>query len=415
MKKLRLLKYFTVFSLIAFLITGTLLVLFIANHMKNDKINETMEYSQLAMYYTIQPELSITETGKAVSKSKIDSLNKKLQLFIEDNNIIEIKVINKARNIIYSNNSDLIGKTIISDKNISDAFRNKQFYVLSNTLDDVNGKNNKLVFVRMYLPIISANDVIGVYEIIMSYDNIRKHIIDVNKRIILIILSGLLMLYLLLIRIVHGASKRLIQQNEELHTKTLELEDSYIKLNSAYKNTVLALSNAVDARDSYTAGHTERVARLSVKIGRLLNLSNEQLINLELAALFHDIGKIGVSDSILNKPGSLTSEEFHKIMDHPSIGVTILKNIDFLEKTLPIILHHHEKFGGGGYPYGLKRDEIPIEARIIAVSDTYDAITSDRPYRKGKSSEYAVAEIKKFKGLQFDEKVVQAFLKAVDQ
>jgi len=136
------------------------------------------------------------------------------------------------------------------------------------------------------------------------------------------------------------------------------------------------------------------------------------LDKLEISALFHDIGKLGVPDSILLKPGKLDELEFQKIKEHPTIGVNILKNIEFLKGSFPIILHHHERYAGNGYPDGISGKDIPLEARILCVADTYDAMTSDRPYRKALPHEEAVAEIIRFKGSQFDPEIVDAFLKS---
>lgn len=188
------------------------------------------------------------------------------------------------------------------------------------------------------------------------------------------------------------------------------IEESYTRLNTSYKSTVVALSRAVDARDKYTAGHSERVANISMQIGTAMGLSEKQLETLEIAALFHDIGKLGIPDHILLKPGKLTDEEFRYITERPQIGVNILASIDFLKDALSIILHHHERFDGKGYPSNSEGQQIPVESRIIAVADTYDAITSDRPYRKGLSHDAALNEILRHKSTQFDSQVVDAFI-----
>ncbi len=207
----------------------------------------------------------------------------------------------------------------------------------------------------------------------------------------------------------YDSSMKMLKQNKVLIHKSNDLKEAYSKLNLSYKSTVLALSKAIDARDTYTSGHSERVTQISLKIGQALGLSSDKLNTLEIAALFHDVGKIGIPDQILNKPGKLTIEEFNKIKEHPSIGVDILKTIEFLEKTFPMILHHHEKYGGG-YPLGIRGETIPFEARIICVADSYDAMTSDRPYRKGLPPNVAIDELIKFKGIQFDPMIVEAFL-----
>ena len=150
---------------------------------------------------------------------------------------------------------------------------------------------------------------------------------------------------------------------------------------------------------------------LLITVGKELGLGGSQLECLELAALFHDIGKMGVPNYILNKPGRLDEGEFKKIQAHPVLGYNILGKIEFLSPMLPAILYHHERPDGKGYPEGLKGDEIPIGASIIAIADTYDAMTSDRPYRSALSHETAVAELKKYRGVQFKNEIVDAFLR----
>lgn len=233
----------------------------------------------------------------------------------------------------------------------------------------------------------------------------------VIRNISMIVFSGLLILYLLLLKIMYDSSMKMFKQNESLVHKSNDLKEAYSKLNLSYKSTVLALSKAIDARDTYTSGHSERVTQISLKIGQALGLSPDKLDTLEIAALFHDVGKIGIPDRILNKSEKLTDEEFNKIKEHPSIGVDILKTIEFLDRTFPMILHHHEKYDGDGYPLGISGNSIPLESRIICVADSYDAMTSDRPYRNCLTHNVAIDELIKFKGIQFDPIIVEAFLK----
>ena len=244
----------------------------------------------------------------------------------------------------------------------------------------------------------------------MSSLEFEKHILDINRIILIFVLSGLLILYFLLIRIIRNASKTLVEQNQNLIQQKYELENAYDKLQHTYRDTVIALSRAVDARDPYTAGHSERVAAISSKIAKKLGVAKKEVEQIELAAQFHDIGKIGVPDNILLKPGKLTEMEFNVIKEHPGIGTNILSNIEFLKDTLPIILHHHENYDGRGYPYGISGTEIPVGSRIISIADTYDAMTSDRPYRKALSHEEAIREIVRCKGTQLDAEIIETAL-----
>ncbi|MBU4486395.1 MAG: HD-GYP domain-containing protein, partial [Candidatus Delongbacteria bacterium] len=167
---------------------------------------------------------------------------------------------------------------------------------------------------------------------------------------------------------------------------------------------------AIEAKDEYTKGHSNRVRLISLDIGKLIGLDNKELQILEYGAMMHDVGKIGIKDTILQKNESLTEEEFDSIMSHPAVGANIVRNISFFGPMLDCIKYHHEKFDGEGYPEGLKGEQIPLLSRIIAVADTYDAITTTRPYRKGKTSYEAVRALIEGKGAQFDPFVVDIFV-----
>ena len=179
---------------------------------------------------------------------------------------------------------------------------------------------------------------------------------------------------------------------------------------TTYLNTMQALVSAVEASDPYTCGHSERVTRYAQILGRQLNLSSDAFKRLERAAILHDIGKIGIDAAVLNKEGVLSASDIDILHHHPLIGTRILEPISFLGTVRQIIIQHHERYDGTGYPYGVKGDDILLEARIIAVVDTYDAMTSDRPYRKALSHEITLAEIKRCSGTQFDPYVANAML-----
>jgi putative nucleotidyltransferase with HDIG domain len=174
------------------------------------------------------------------------------------------------------------------------------------------------------------------------------------------------------------------------------------------------LAAAIDEKDPYTRGHSDRVAKYAVMIGHQLGLSPEELDRLRISALLHDVGKIGVDDRVLKKPGALTAEEYQIMKQHPSKGANIMRPVAQLKEMLPGIELHHESVDGKGYPYGLKGDEIPLMARIISVSDTLDAITTNRPYQSAREIDTALEVIRKAAGSKFDPNVVGA-LEAVVQ
>jgi putative nucleotidyltransferase with HDIG domain len=188
-----------------------------------------------------------------------------------------------------------------------------------------------------------------------------------------------------------------------------QLERKNAQLAQAYLDTLNAVVNTLEARDPYTRGHTKRVTRLAKALARKMGLSEEELFTIEIGALLHDVGKIGVPDAILHKPGILDSDETLEIREHPSKGTQILSNISYLEPAIPCVLHHHERYDGTGYPDRIAGEAIPLPGRIISVADAFDAMTSDRPYRRRRTPARALAELRRHSGRQFDPAVVAAF------
>jgi len=192
------------------------------------------------------------------------------------------------------------------------------------------------------------------------------------------------------------------------------LRESNRRMKRSYSTSLNALANAVAAKDDETNGHCRRVVRYSLLIGREMGLPPRLMEQLEWGALLHDIGKIAVPDAVLKKPGALTEEEWQIMKEHPFMGWLMVKDIDFLDEGADVVLHHHERMDGTGYPHGLQGAAVPLLARIFAVADTYDAITSDRPYRKAQGIEQAREEIRRHSGTQFCAECVEAFLRVPD-
>jgi len=183
---------------------------------------------------------------------------------------------------------------------------------------------------------------------------------------------------------------------------------SMLELSSAYRGTALVLGDVIEADDGYTGEHCKSVVSLAIEVAEHLGLSPERQRNLEFAALLHDVGKIGVDDRVLKKPGALTPDEFEVMKQHPSKGANIMRPVAQLKDMLPGIELHHEHVDGGGYPYGLKGDQIPLMARIISVSDVLDAMTTNRPYQSAFELADALDRIRKSAGKKFDGRVVEA-------
>ena len=206
-----------------------------------------------------------------------------------------------------------------------------------------------------------------------------------------------------------------LKDNYQFHLESLaaeratEIDKALEEIESSYRITLKALVQALETRDFETHGHSERVVTFSLRLGHELGLDKEALRDLELGALLHDIGKIGVPDAVLRKPAKLNAEEWDKMKLHPLHGQKILRNIKFLEGAARVVSQHHEQWDGSGYPYGLRGEDIDIGARIFSVVDAFDAMISDRVYRKGRPYEAALEELERCSGTQFDPLVVEAF------
>lgn len=194
-----------------------------------------------------------------------------------------------------------------------------------------------------------------------------------------------------------------------IHSGNIEL---YRQQSELLAGIVRALTSAIDAKDRYTCGHSDRVARIAVRLAQQLGCDAKTVDTIYLSGLLHDIGKIGIDDSVLRKPGKLTDEEFEHIKDHVTIGHRILRDLKKLDGLLPVVLHHHESWDGSGYPRHLPAEEIPLSARIVAVADAYDAMSSDRPYRKGMPEERIDEILRSGSGQQWDPAIIDAFFEA---
>ena len=212
-----------------------------------------------------------------------------------------------------------------------------------------------------------------------------------------------------LLLLIESGIKSIAQMNE-IKKINIQLSDTYEKLEQAYLDSIQTLRYTVEAKDPYTRGHSDRVSLYSVLIGKYLGLSEKDLKTLEIGGLFHDIGKIGVPDAILRKETKLTDDEYSEIKNHPAIGAHILSSAEIFKDIIPIVKHHHEKYDGNGYPGRLKGEEIPYLARIAAIADTFDAMTSKRTYRDALPLETVISEFERCRGTQFDPKLDDVFL-----
>ena len=206
----------------------------------------------------------------------------------------------------------------------------------------------------------------------------------------------------------HGLMR--LNRYQKLIDERAKLKRANAELIAAYNATIQGWSQAMDLRDRETEGHSQRVSELSLLMGKNLGLSEQELVHIQRGAYLHDMGKLGIPDSILHKPGKLTPEEWDIMRQHPQLAYDMLKNIEYLRPALDIPYCHHEKWDGSGYPRGLKGEDIPLAARIFAVADVWDALTSERPYRPAWTKEKALSYIQEQSGKYFDPQIVDLFL-----
>jgi|Wag4MinimDraft_11_1082651.scaffolds.fasta_scaffold00588_4 HD-GYP domain-containing protein (c-di-GMP phosphodiesterase class II) len=312
------------------------------------------------------------------NKKEHNDLIKKIELFTDISNLVEFKIWDKNYRMVYSfTNKENIGKKFPDNEELRNIFKNKK-PVLSLTKPDKNENRNLRGYgslLEMYLPIVSEDKKLqGVFEV---YRDAPTFNFFGKQNILLglfVLLLGISFNFLIASKF-RNAFETIIDYHKSLETANENITKSYL-------DSVISLAKALEMRDMETEGHSERVVNMSFFIGKKLNLSKQELGKLVIGAYLHDIGKIGVPDYILLKPGKLNPEERAVIETHTIKGRDIIKSVPFLENASDVILYHHEKWDGSGYPFGLKGEEIPLNARIFAVVDVFDALISKRPYKE---------------------------------
>jgi putative nucleotidyltransferase with HDIG domain len=269
---------------------------------------------------------------------------------------------------------------------------------------------------EVYAPIRNARGrSIGAYEIYADPKPSEQAIAANNHVIWVAVAAVFLALYLALAALVRTASRTLRRQAASLADRTAELSEAYAVLEKNALEAVETLNATVDARDPYTAGHSQRVQEIALAIADELGIDGSEREAIALAGVFHDIGKLGVPDAILTKPAKLTQQEYELMKQHPADGAAIVSKFSRLQGAVPMIRHHHERWDGAGYPDRLAAEEIPLGARIVGLADAWDAMTTDRPYHRALERREAEEELRQNRGTQFAPAVVDAFFRALER
>ena len=426
-ERIGILREFRVVTLIVLLVVGAILASQLSNYIRNDALERMSEALAFAARANVGHHLSPVDfeihkvTGKLAPESRerwedliyTSFLSKSSQQNFGGQAVYSVKVWNTKRDIIFNTKGKTGRASPRGNNELTDALNFNEISAGFTGREEAD-KDTKQIgsLAEVYIPLTLEGQKrpSGVLEIYMPTGSIFKSTAWATFGVIALISAGLLFLYINLNWFFVRAHRKISQKNDELQKLTERVMSSFKELEDNYLGTIQALTMAVDAKDHYTAGHSFRVASLATEIGKKLGLSEEALKSLDRGARFHDIGKIGIKESIINKKGSLTENEFKEMQRHTVIGAKILGSVKFLEDVSPIVRSHHERLDGSGYPDGLNEVNISLEAKIVAVADVFDAMTSDRPNRKAFSTQKTLEELEQGAGVKFSSEVVAALL-----
>jgi len=389
---------FTAVSILAFSIMMTYLS-FIAN------VNTYEEESLKVINNFIDEELNFEINEILDEPEKHKKLIERIGLFMKMSNLIDFRIWDKDFRVVYSySDKGSIGRYFRDNKDLQHVYEKKEVIVNIEEKEEAETevlKKEGTLF-ELYSPIDLNGKITGVLEVYRLGPNIRFF---GRENLIIGLLSLIipLLLYFMLNKHFNRAADTIIDFHKDLQT-------AYEKTTVSYIDTMMSLTKALEMRDMETEGHSERVVNLAFFIGQRLNLSETELGRLAIGSYLHDIGKIGVPDAILLKPAKLDDGEWKIMKQHVAYGYNIIKGVKFLSKAKDVILFHHEKWDGTGYPNGLKGEEIPLSARIFALVDVFDALISERPYKTAFSIEKTLEIIREGRGKHFDPRVADVIL-----
>jgi len=373
---------------------------------------------------TIASAAIVSRLGTGVFASSLDpeqsaAIDKLLETELRGAGVFAVKLWSPQGVLIYSSDpGDQPGTSFADDPEVARALDGE---IVSEIIREPQPANIRQFehagpLLEVYAPVEDpANGaVLGIFETYQYYAPIQQEVRWSIALLWAFLVAGTGAAYLLQLQMVRSIAKELVETEEQVDEVNSRLEHSLTRIEEHSLGTLQALTAAVDAKDSYTASHSLGVTDYAVLLGEHMGLQADEIELLERAALLHDIGKIGVSEEILLKPSRLTIDEFSIVQRHSAAGGKIIESIPFLQTLVPLIRHHHEHWNGRGYPDGLAGEQIPRLARVLAVADAFDAMTSDRPYRQAMILPEARIELMRGRGTQFDPHVVDAFLGAID-
>lgn len=401
-----------IFGLIAIFLLGLLLSFIVSSYIRTTIVNITGDINAYLLENTIVTQIN---PQLLVDKNQREEVHKFLDNVSRAKYIKIIKVWNTKGEIVHSTKSELEGKKFPYEPELKKALNgkvNSDITALEKVDNAYESKYYKQLY-EVYIPIRDRinNRVIGVFEVYWDTEQLESTFARIYRFVLVTSIIAFIITYLGIFLILRKMLSIIKEKELSISTLTSRLEDK--RMHRAYTGTIQSLLTALDAKDKYTAGHSVRVADYAIKIAHQLGMDEENIKLIEEAALFHDLGKIAISERILNKPSILTKEEYDRVKQHPAIGEQIVQASGVLEKMAHIIRSHHERIDGQGYPDGLTADAIPLEAQVLAVADTFDALVSNRPYRKALPVEQAIKVLREVRGSQLNPKIVDIFVEMI--
>lgn len=407
----KLIAQFSLIGLGVTLIVASLLSYVLQRQLVKDATDALAMMAGEHVTYGLQHALTSDDLRASFSPDtyrRVDETVKRDQLH---SGIVRIKIWSLDKKLLYSNYNRNIGAQSKANTELDQALAGETARKLS-TLEKPENETERqwgrLLEVYVPLRMAGSDQIQGAIEIYQTTEELDKRIAETKRIVVIGVFTGFGVLFLGLFGVVLGAARRLLARSHENERLAIEVA-------RAYDQTIEGWAKALDLKDHETEGHSRRVTELSVAIARVMGCSTVELVNIRRGALLHDIGKMGVPDAILRKPGPLDSDEWDVMKQHPQFSGHILQQIGYLTAALDIPLYHHEKWDGTGYSQGLRGKEIPLPARIFAVVDVWDALTNDRPYRRAWPVEKARDYICEQAGKQFDPAVVDIFLRLLDK
>ncbi len=402
-----LIQRFSILCFVALALIGSLLGWTISTSMERHMLERAIQETSNIVQQNTVKHFKASDLLSPKTGSEFEHFSEEVEHLSLGPQTFQVKFWGIDKVLLWTSEQDEIGKRFESNGILSKAISGETAtkIITSNKLHDKYQRpvEKNVTVLELYVPVTFENKgkpnvVVEVYyDLTKLYNTITDHKNILWTRIFI----GFSLLYLVLFGIVYGASKRIVKQN-------LELEEMLFQ-------TVTTMISALDAKSSWTKGHSQRTEEYAAMIADAMGIDGTEKKKLMLAGILHDIGKIGTYDYLLEKAERLTDEEFEIIKKHPEQGVKILSGVKKLDHTLSIIKHHHERYDGRGYPDGLKGEEIPVLSRILQIADSYDAMTADRPYRNALSKQEALDELFKNRGTQFDPEIVDKFLEALQE